>query len=286
MPLSLCIACGPRGLADALLNLVLFLPLGFALAGIVRKLPALLLGSLLSLVIEVAQLGIPGRDSSLSDLLFNTVGTAVGVLIWAKRDLLLARNSRACAMLTAAGLILTTVVMLATAWLLQPVGAVSIARVGDDLLLRFTSRASTYGLDQPEYWSRGAFRGHDRWSESNLFVSRDDGHWRIMTPTGDAAIVGPTVGQGWALLAYPDEIARGAGQIPNAIWLFILFLPIGFVARNRIVLAGAAAAATAVLVLLPVATGLLPTTMAEWGGSAAGLLTGMGLDFAFFRPAH
>ncbi len=79
----LCLACGMRGLADAVLNVALFAPLGLALAaGGLRLGQAVPLGALLSLCIEVAQLFIPGRDASVGDVLTNTLGTALGVLAW------------------------------------------------------------------------------------------------------------------------------------------------------------------------------------------------------------
>ncbi len=78
-PTGFCLLCGERGLADAMLNLVLFLPLGFAFrewTGAVSRAIGWCL--LLSLSIEVLQLALPGRDSSPSDLLFNGLGGAIG----------------------------------------------------------------------------------------------------------------------------------------------------------------------------------------------------------------
>lgn len=75
-----CVLCGPYGLADILRNLLLFLPLGLVLPralGSVRA--ALMTMFLLTLGIEVAQLIIPGRDSNPTDVLFNTLGGAVGI---------------------------------------------------------------------------------------------------------------------------------------------------------------------------------------------------------------
>lgn len=75
-----CVLCGPYGLADILRNLLLFLPLGLVLPralGSVRA--ALMTMFLLTLGIEIAQLVIPGRDSNPTDVLFNTLGGAVGI---------------------------------------------------------------------------------------------------------------------------------------------------------------------------------------------------------------
>ena len=78
-----CLICGDRGLADAIVNVILFMPLGAAagLAGRSTR-TALLVGAILSGGVEAAQMTlIPGRDASLGDLLFNTTGAALGVLL-------------------------------------------------------------------------------------------------------------------------------------------------------------------------------------------------------------
>jgi hypothetical protein len=79
-----CLLCGSRGTADAILNIVLFVPLGLALGGDVRGLRrAILAGLALSLMIEVAQTSLPGRHASSADLLWNTLGAAVGTGVYA-----------------------------------------------------------------------------------------------------------------------------------------------------------------------------------------------------------
>jgi hypothetical protein len=78
-----CLICGDRGLADAIVNVILFMPLGAAAALTGRStLAALALGAALSGSVEFAQMTlIPGRDASLGDLVFNTLGAAAGVAI-------------------------------------------------------------------------------------------------------------------------------------------------------------------------------------------------------------
>src|SRR6266550_6929494 len=75
-----CLVCGSMGGLDAILNILLFVPLGvgLALCGVAPK-RAILVMSGLSILIETAQLlVIPGRDASIGDVLTNTVGGAVG----------------------------------------------------------------------------------------------------------------------------------------------------------------------------------------------------------------
>jgi len=71
-----------RALADGFLNVALFLLLVAALtvAGW-RPWRPIALVALLSCGVETAQLVIPGRDPSLSDVLFNTLGIALGVAL-------------------------------------------------------------------------------------------------------------------------------------------------------------------------------------------------------------
>jgi len=81
----LCVVCGPLAGVDILLNVFLFVPLGvgLSLSGLSPR-KAVLICFALSLSIETAQAFIvSGRDSTLSDILTNTSGGAIG--IWLTR---------------------------------------------------------------------------------------------------------------------------------------------------------------------------------------------------------
>jgi len=76
-------------LIDVLGNILIFVPLGTGLAGIwpgnnrrqtIRR--AAILGLLVSLTIELIQLTIPTRFTDVDDLIFNTVGTMLGAIIF------------------------------------------------------------------------------------------------------------------------------------------------------------------------------------------------------------
>ena len=76
----LCIICGSLGGVDAVLNVLLFLPLGvgLALSG-ARAVPALLAMLFLTAGIELAQFFfISGRDASIGDVLTNVLGGTLG----------------------------------------------------------------------------------------------------------------------------------------------------------------------------------------------------------------
>ncbi len=76
-----CLVCGARGWADAVRNVVLFLPLGFMLARGWRAGAWTVLACLaLTVGVEAVQTVVPGRDSSVGDILFNGAGGVLGLL--------------------------------------------------------------------------------------------------------------------------------------------------------------------------------------------------------------
>ena len=75
-----CIVCGSLGGVDVTLNVLLFVPLGaaLALAGAGRA-RAVIMGLLVTLTVETLQVTvIPGRDPALGDVVMNTLGTLLG----------------------------------------------------------------------------------------------------------------------------------------------------------------------------------------------------------------
>jgi hypothetical protein len=116
-----CLVCGERGIADVLDNILLFLPFGAALAAAgVPPARCVLSAALLSASVEFAQLYIPGRDPSLGDVVFNTVGSGLGaVLVTTASDWLLPPRDRAARLCWGAALV-AVVVCCGTGWLLGP----------------------------------------------------------------------------------------------------------------------------------------------------------------------
>ena len=79
-----------RNIGDILINVLAFIPLGFLLAGHFHRrdlalknalLFSIIIGFLISLTIEVLQAFLPSRNSSMTDLIMNTIGTAIGGII-------------------------------------------------------------------------------------------------------------------------------------------------------------------------------------------------------------
>jgi glycopeptide antibiotics resistance protein len=76
-------------LIDVVGNIVVFVPLGFGLAGVLHQTNsrqtiglAALGGFGLSLLIELGQLAIPTRTTDVDDLIFNTLGTSLGAVLF------------------------------------------------------------------------------------------------------------------------------------------------------------------------------------------------------------
>jgi len=101
----LCVACGEFGGLDVLNNIVLFLPLGFAFAlASGHRWRSVLACVAITTFIESMQVRVvPGRDSSLSDLLANSLGGLLGVELAMRRTLLLRPRGRTASVLAAAG---------------------------------------------------------------------------------------------------------------------------------------------------------------------------------------
>jgi VanZ family protein len=117
-----CLACGHLGGRDFVLNIVLFVPVGFALglAGVRRRV-ALPLMAAVTLAIELLQMHVvAGRDASLGDLIANWAGGGVGYVVGTHRGPLLRPPAALARRLALAAAACAVSVFLATAWGVQP----------------------------------------------------------------------------------------------------------------------------------------------------------------------
>ena len=117
-----CLVCGEYGGVDVVSNVLLFIPVavGLRLLG-VRAAVVVAIGSLASLAIETLQFTvIAGRDASLSDLLTNSLGSWIGVLIGTHQRSLLRPTAKQAIRLAGFGAVTWLAVQLATAALLRP----------------------------------------------------------------------------------------------------------------------------------------------------------------------
>ncbi|HZN99298.1 MAG TPA: VanZ family protein [Gemmatimonadales bacterium] len=117
-----CLVCGDQGGVDVLNNVLLFVPLGAGLTLLqLRVRSVVLTGIVISFAVESLQyLGIPGRDPSLSDLLTNTAGSWVGVILGVRHGDVLWPGRRAAGVLGLAGVLAWWATQAATAALLRP----------------------------------------------------------------------------------------------------------------------------------------------------------------------
>ncbi len=275
LPISYDLGEGRRWLADGILNLLLFVPLGLAIGWNSRSTwIAALCGLLLSTAVEMAQAFVPGRDPALSDIVFNALGTVVGALLARRPHVWLPSDPRRSGILASIAVVVVGAVMSATVLLLSPEGSAIVVRSGNDLLLQYPTRAAALGLDEPEYWFRDAFQRGRNAGTAEVLARRERNHWRLTIGSSEHVVLGPTVGQGWTLIAYPNAIGRRWGPMLNGVWVFIVCLPIGFWARGRFQIA-AAALVIALLLLIPASAGTGPTSVEEWIGATLGFLTGL-----------
>lgn len=285
LPFSFELGIGRRWLSDASLNVCLFIPLGFALVwGSRSPVKAILTGVLLSTCVELAQMWIPGRDPSLSDIVFNTAGTIFGVLAGRRPSTWLAPDPTRSPALTIVAVAAATLVIALTTVLLTPAGPFTLSRVGNDLLLQYQSRADAVGLDQPVYWLANALPDSSTTVRASVSVRRDRTRW-LVSVDGKQTTIGPTVGEGWTLLGYPDVFARRWGRMLDAAWVLLLCVPIGFWAQNRRSLAIAGVMAV-VLCLLPKVAGVMTTPLLEWIGAGIGFLAGASIGWLSRRAFH
>jgi hypothetical protein len=79
----LCLVCGEQGSVDVVMNILLFIPFAFGLrwSGVSTR-RVMVASVLLTLLVESLQYSVvAGRDSSLSDVLTNSLGGALGALL-------------------------------------------------------------------------------------------------------------------------------------------------------------------------------------------------------------
>lgn len=123
-----CVICGSTGGVDAVLNLLLFMPLGLGLALIgVRPARAVQMMCAFTLAIESLQFSIVhGRDASLGDVLTNSAGGIVGYLAGTRLERLLWPDVRMARRLTVAWTALWLAVQVVSAYAFVPAIPVSL----------------------------------------------------------------------------------------------------------------------------------------------------------------
>ncbi|HEX5633052.1 MAG TPA: VanZ family protein [Gemmatimonadales bacterium] len=114
-----CLVCGDIGTQDVIQNVLMLLPfgLGLAMGGASRR-AAALAGFALSCTVEALQLSVvPGRDASLSDVLTNSTGAALGAWLATQLDVLLHPSPRQAARLAWGAVATFVVFWVLSGWL-------------------------------------------------------------------------------------------------------------------------------------------------------------------------
>jgi hypothetical protein len=119
---QLCIICGQFGTVDALLNVLLFVPLGAALSlSGVRPTRAVMAMTACSVLIEALQLRVvAGRDASIGDVMTNSVGGFLGFVAAASAPAIFTPSPRRAARLSAAWLALWLAMQVLVAYSFVP----------------------------------------------------------------------------------------------------------------------------------------------------------------------
>lgn len=241
-----CVACGETGGADFVSNVVLFLPLGFALrAHGATAWRVVLAGAGCSAAVELAQAaGIPGRDAALGDLLANTLGAALGALPGARPQRLTRPPPRVAGGLALGAGAVWLVVTALSAWLL-----------GRDVAPG--PRPPRVGL-LPSVPGMG-------WYHGRVTRATVDG-WAVAPPEAGPAIVGTAVGQ------HVDVTFETAGGDDRATFVPALFVHDGRDAGQLV--AGQQRADAAVRVRLRAARWRLRVPWVVLSGALAGVREG------------
>ena len=110
-----------RKIADILLNVALFAPLGAVLGHHGRSASqTLVLGALLSGAIEIAQLAVPGRFAGFEDVVFDTVGTMAGWVLDRTSPIWVRPDRKVAGLLSLAAACMASTVLAVTGLMLQP----------------------------------------------------------------------------------------------------------------------------------------------------------------------
>ena len=118
---AFCVPCGDFAVEDALLNVLLFVPFGLSLRLLGKSyIRIVITGLLMSASIELLQLVIPGRDSSLRDVVTNTIGAGLGALLWSHWRAILLPSVKTAPGLAVGAVLCWLALSLGTVWSFQP----------------------------------------------------------------------------------------------------------------------------------------------------------------------
>jgi len=146
----------------------------------------------------------------------------------------------------------------------------------DDLVCRFHNRAAALGLNTPEHRRAGALRGIAPGDTLTITISHNRHGYCLEVNGTSTCGLGFTIGMGWALFLYSPALPTWLHAVLSSIWMAALCFPVGFWARLGWGSYVAGIVLVVGLLLLPQATGLLASPLAQMGAAVSGLVAGWG----------
>jgi hypothetical protein len=157
-----------------------------------------------------------------------------------------------------------------------------LAAHGDDLVLRYRTRAAAFRLDQPSHRLNAALTDARVGDRLEIRVARSGSGLCASVGERGGCGFGATVGRGWSFLLFAERFPGRMVMLLDMVWMAVLSLPIGFLARMRwesAIALGSLPLAVAALAL----AGYPPLHAAHWLAVGVGL--GLGLAFGLLaRP--
>lgn len=355
-----CVACTDKGVADLILNWILFIPGGALLAILIGLRPAVLACAAITLGVEVLQISTPGRDPTFQDLVFNSLGgwtgarlmvgpwpkrldfagAAIGAAVWLAPVVLLLPfvtgtimyglwTPRMGAQEHYTGTVTRSVVGGDEVFSMRipdeidirgallerkpievslevgaPTGAFSpvfmlssrrrtehltIAVVGEDVVIRGMNVARRLRLDQPYSHAPGAFSGLAPGRRVELELDRARRSGCFFVDRTETCGIAPSLGDGWAFLRNPSGASLSGRARVSFFWALTIGLWIGFaLGGTRGWLAGAGTSLVGLLMafLSPdVRPDLVHAGLLALSAGAGALLRPHGLRFRRFVTA-
>ncbi len=292
-----CLLCGEEGLSDAIRNVILFAPLGIALAARGMKLfTALLFGAAFSIGVEGAQFFRLLQASLPRSRYFGQWTPKLRHLEWYHGTVLDASVGGTpipsweigpSAAVRSSLLDGATVLVHAIAGPPVPAlgslfsitdhrqrGILLIGPNQDDLVFQVRPRAADVLLDHPSRRFRGAMDGVHPGDTIVVVVSGSDDAICIALNNRQDCNVGFSAGVGWTFIQNISALPSWAEKAMNALWTMLLMLPYAFwVRRGWHGIVGAVVILLA-LSLAPVFVHLEPMRPAVWAGAIMGLTLG------------
>jgi hypothetical protein len=151
----------------------------------------------------------------------------------------------------------------------------------DGVIVAWRTRAGALRLDQPDLHVPGILAGVAPGTTVELTAWRRARDHCVRVGDVERCGLGFTLGGTWALVLYP--VPGPLAPVLSLAWVALLMVPAGFWLRGGREVVAAAVVAAAMLVLGPVAAGVLPTPALQYLAAGCGLGAGLLLGRAARR---